>query len=142
MKRFFLALFVLWAASAFAQGSPDFSGTLRDQNGNIQRVQYAFVNPSTITTTQIVAAQSAGVKIRVLAVACVPTAANTITFKSAANTISATFPLATGQWIALTWNGGGWFETNAAEALQVTTTVATATGCQVAWIPVSTSPLP
>jgi len=146
MKRLILALWILLLTSIEipAQGlSPDVSGFLRDQNGNMQRVKYAFVNPSTATTTQVVAAQGTGIKIRVVAALCDPTAANTITFNSStAGAISASFPVAAGIVLLLNYNPNGWFETAANEALQVVTSAATATGCQVAWISVSTSPLP
>jgi len=142
MKRLILAIFLLGASSAYAQLSPDVSGFLRDQNGNMQRINYAFVNPVSATSTEIVAAQSTGIKIRVLSVACSPAGANLLTFKSATTAISADLQVALGQPLLLAYNPNGWFETAAAAALNVTTTTTSATGCQVAWIAVSTSPLP
>jgi len=93
----------------------------------------AFVNPSTATDTQIAAAV-AGTKYRVLGFAVVPTLANSITFKSNTTAISATWPVGANGLFTLPGNEHGWFETAVGEALNVTTSAATATGVQVQYI--------
>ena len=90
-------------------------------------------NPSTATDTELVAA-SAGAKYRVLSVAVVTTLANNVLFKSASSAISATFPLGANGGIVLPFNEHGWFETSAGEALNFTTSAATACGVQVQYI--------
>lgn len=136
MKTFLLTILGVLAIStiAFAQADVPVSGIVKDAAGNIRNVQYAFINPSTATTTTIVSALSAGQKIRVLSALCVPTLANNLTFASASNAISALWPLAAGQVLYLPFTPHGWFQTNAAEALGLVTSASTATGCSVTWI--------
>lgn len=94
----------------------------------------AFVNPSTATTTTIVAAV-AGKRYRVLSVAVISTLANNVNFASSTfGAISATFPLGANGGLVLPFNEHGWFETVVGEGLQVTTSAATAAGIQVQYI--------
>lgn len=92
----------------------------------------AVVNPSTATDTAVVAAIS-GKVIKVHAVTIVTTLANSVSFKSATTAISAVSPLAANGGMVLPFNENGWFKTVAGEALNFTTTAATACGCTVVY---------
>lgn len=96
-------------------------------------VKRVSINPSTATTTQLVAAV-AGKKYRVLSAIVVTTLANNINFESGTTDISAIFPLGANGGLVLDFNEHGWFETVAGEALQFTTSAATACGCSVQYI--------
>lgn len=98
----------------------------------------AFVNPSTATTTTIVAAV-AGKKYRVLSVVVVTTLANNVNFGSAATPISATLPLGANGGVVLPYTEHGWFETNVNETLNVVTSAATAAGVQVQYAEIPTA---
>lgn len=89
-----------------------------------------FVNPSASGATQIIAAQT-GQKIRVISVVVVTTLANNVKFTSAANDISATWPLGANGGLVMSFNEHGWFETNEGEALNVNLSAATATGVHI-----------
>jgi hypothetical protein len=91
------------------------------------------VNPSTATRTEIVPA-SAGARYRVLSVALSGTLAQTSVFESATTAISAVFPTAAGVPLVLPFNQHGWFETAVGAALNISTSVATATGVQIQYI--------
>lgn len=97
----------------------------------------SFANPSTTGNTAVVAAQGAGVKIRVLGFIIVSTLAQTVKFQSATTDISPGWPVAANSGISTPFYPGGIFETAANEALNVNLSVATATGVQVVWEPVS-----
>lgn len=96
-------------------------------------VKSAIANPSTATTTQLVAAVT-NKKYRVLAVAAVTTLANNINLESGTTDITAVFPLGANGGIVLPYNEHGWCETAAGEALGVTTSAATAAGVQVLYV--------
>lgn len=92
----------------------------------------AFVNPSTATDTEVVAAVT-GSKIRVHAVSVVTTLANNVLFKSSTTAICATAPLAANGGYILPYSEEGWFVTTVSEALNFTTSAATACGCTVVY---------
>jgi hypothetical protein len=97
-------------------------------------VRTAFVNPSTATTTQIVAAV-AGKSYVVVAAFAMSTIANNINFAGGTSgALSATLPLGANGGIVLPYNEHGWFRTVANEALQVVTSAASATGVQVYYV--------
>lgn len=98
---------------------------------------FAFANPAAIGNTLVVAAQGAGVKIRVMSLAIISTVAQTVKFQSGTTDKSASFPVAANGGLVLSQNDRGWFETAANEALNVNLSAATATGVQVVWLPVS-----
>lgn len=102
--------------------------------GVAQTVQRAFANATASGATQVVAAQGAGVKIRVLSVFAVATTAVTIKFQSAATDISAGFPVGATSGFAVV-NQHGLFQTAANEALNINLSAAVATGVQVTWAP-------
>lgn len=96
-------------------------------------VKVAIANPSTATTTQLVAAV-ANKKYRVVGLAVVTTLANNVNLESGTTDISAVFPLGANGGVVLPYNEHGWAETNAGEALQVTTSAATAAGVHVLYV--------
>ena len=112
------------------------SGFMLDQEGNPVFVNYAFATPALSGNTQMVAAQAAGVRIRVLAVYVHATLAVSVKFQSATTDITATFPVGANGGFVLPLNIQGWFQTNAAEALNINLGLGTSTGCLVVWIPV------
>lgn len=99
----------------------------------VTAVKRVIANPSTATTTQLVAAV-ANKKYRVLGLAVVTTLANNVNLESGTTDITAVFPLGANGGIVLPYNEHGWCETNAGEALQVTTSAATAAGVQVLYV--------
>lgn len=109
-------------------------GHVIDENGATQTVQRAFANATGSGNTQVVAAQGAGVRIRVLSVFVVATTAVTIKFQSATTDISAGFPVGATSGFAVV-NNHGIFQTAANEALNINLGGAVATGVQVTWVP-------
>jgi hypothetical protein len=96
-------------------------------------IKNTFLNTSTIGANQIIAAQT-GMSIRVIDAAIVSTAANNVKFQSAANDISALFPLGANGGLVLPFNEHGWFQTNVGEALNINLSAATATGVSINYI--------
>ena len=115
---------------------PHASGIMLDQRGQPVLVKYAFATPTGIGVTEVVPAQGAGVRIRVLAVYVHATLAVGVKFRGAAADITATFPLGANGGFVLPLNEQGWFETPPNEALNINLSLGTSTGCQVVWIPV------
>lgn len=96
------------------------------------KTKTAYINPSTVTSTEVVAA-AAGRVFRVHAVAVVTTLANTVNFRSATTAISSNMPLAANGGFVLPYNEAGWFVTASGEGLFFNQTVATATGVTVVY---------
>lgn len=96
-------------------------------------IYQAFITPNSIGANQILAAVP-GLKIRVLSAAIVTTAANSVKFQSAANDISALWPLGANGGFVLPYNEHGWVQTNAGEALNINLSNATSTGVHVQYI--------
>ncbi len=96
-------------------------------------VKEAIANPSTATTTQLVAAV-ANKKYRVVGLAIITSAANNINLESGTTDITAVWPLGTNGGLVLPYNEHGWAETNAGEALQITTSAATPCGVHVLYV--------
>lgn len=99
----------------------------------VSPVKSVIANPSTATTTQLVAAV-ANKKYRVLGMAVVTTLANSVNLESGTTDITAVFPLGANGGIVLPYNEHGWCETAAGAALQVTTSAATACGVHVLYV--------
>lgn len=93
----------------------------------------AFANPATLGASAVVAAQGAGIKIRVLGFVVVTTLAQTVKFQGAVTDLTAGFPLAANGVLSSGHYPGGIFETAANEALNINLGAATATGVQVIW---------
>jgi len=96
-------------------------------------VKSVVANPSTATTTSLVAAV-AGKKYRVVALAIVTTLANNVNLENDTTDITPVFPLGANGGIVLPYNEHGWCETAANAALQVTTSAATACGVHVLYV--------
>jgi len=112
----------------------DIGGTIVDEAPAARAVGRAFVNASSGGNTELVAAQGAGVRIRLLAVFCVGGgSAVSVKFQSAATDISALFALVANGGFVLPYNPHGWCQTNANEALNVNLSGAVATGVQALW---------
>jgi len=110
-------------------------GILVDENGIDRIVNRAFIDATSIGDTEVVPAQGAGIRIRVLAVYCQSVLAVTLRFKSAGNNnISAGFAVATNGNLSIPYNPHGWFQTNANEALNLNQSLAVATGCIIVWV--------
>lgn len=80
------------------------------------------LNVSTATTTELVAAAGSGNKIQVVGLSIVVEGANVVTLKSAATAIGPDWPFAGFGGLGLHQADDGWMETNANEALNITTT--------------------
>lgn len=99
--------------------------------------EYAFADIAAGQTASSVVAAQAGKRIRVLAAAFVAGGtATTAVFNSAGDAISMTFQNAANSGAVLPPNPLGWFETDAGEALTLTTGAGSTTGVQVVWVPV------
>lgn len=103
----------------------------------ISEVQFVVINGA--ATATLVAAQAAGVKIRVVALFLVNTTAQSVTFKSGAGGTAITGPLplaALGQ-LVLPFNPMGHFETAAAALLELSLSGATQVGGVLQYVTVS-----
>lgn len=96
------------------------------------KVKTTFINPSTITSTEVVAAE-ANRSYRVHSVSVVTTLANTVNFRSATTAISSNMPLAANGGFVLPNSEEGWFVTASGEGLFFNQTAATATGVTVVY---------
>ena len=103
----------------------------------MSEVQYAVINQA--TTTAVVAAQAAGVKIRVVALLLVNTTAQSLTFKSGAGgtALTGAMALATNGVFVLPFSPRGHFETAAAALLELTQSGATQVSGALCWVAVS-----
>jgi hypothetical protein len=94
---------------------------------------FAFTNASSSGQTQVVAAQGAGIRIRVLA--CVVISSNQITVKFQSNNtdISSGKPVASNGGFVMPENDLGWFQTNPNEALNINLSGISTLGCDIVW---------
>lgn len=125
----------LIAGTARVGATYPLSGQLVDENGTVRTVSRAFANATLSGNTQVVAAQGAGVKIRVLSYTVVCLLAVTIKFQSGTTDISAGYPFAINGGVAVPYNPHGLFETAANEALNINLSLGTTVGVTVIWIP-------
>lgn len=127
---------ILWLLSAEAFSDSAYPSGVLDETGTIRPVQRKLVNASGSGASLAIAAQGAGIRIRVLALVCQTTAATTVKFQSATTDISGSFALPGGvPPITMPFAAAGWFETNPNEALNVNmSTASVSIGCQVIWI--------
>lgn len=103
----------------------------------LSEVQFAVINQA--ATATLLAAQGAGVKIRVVSLFLVNTSAQTITPKSGAGgtALSGAMALAANQSLVLPFNSLGWFETAANALLELSQSGATQVSGAVQWVAVS-----
>lgn len=92
---------------------------------NRQGIINLVANPTAAATAELVAAAGVGVKIEVVSLKVVSTAANTVTFKSATTAIGPADDLAANGGYVLPFNDFAWMRTAANEALNVTLSGAT-----------------
>lgn len=106
-------------------------------NGLARTVTFVTGNPATAAANEIVAAVAA-TKYRVLAVYMHATGgANTATWKSATTAISGAIDLLADTAVVLPYSPVGWFQTAAAEALNLTLSAATAVAVNVVYIAIT-----
>ena len=110
------------------------SGAVFNSSGTPCVVQKAFVNASASGNVQLLGAQGAGLKVRVLSVAIVSTSVATVKFQSNVTDITAGFPLSANGGMVLPLNEHGWFETVANDPLNFNLSAASATGCIITYI--------
>lgn len=104
----------------------------------VSEVQFAVINAAAATAT-LVAAQAAGVKIRVVGLFLVNTTAQSLTFKSGAAGTALTGAMAlpaNGQ-LVLPFNPMGYFETAAATLLELAASGGTQVSGTLQWVAVS-----
>src|SRR5438552_14179405 len=103
---------------------------------SVSEVQFAVINQA--ATATVVAAQAAGVKIRVVSLFLVNTAAQTLTFKSAAGgtALTGAMALPVNGIIVLPFNPQGYLETAAAALLELAQSGATQVSGALQWIAV------
>lgn len=106
-------------------------------NSPLSENQYVSVSFAAATAT-LVAAQAAGVKIRVVAACLVNTSAQTLTFKSGAagTAITGAMALAANGVLVLPFNPAGWFETAAATLLELAASGSTQVSGALTWVAV------
>lgn len=114
-----------WQFLAPLQRILDYSNVLRQSS-------VAFASPASSGATQLVAAQT-GLRIVVLQIAVIASAAQNVRFQSAGTDISCTFPLAANGGFVLPASQLGWFQTNVGEALNVNLSAAALTGITLTW---------
>lgn len=93
----------------------------------------AFANPAAATDNTVVAAV-AGQKIRVLSMAIISSAINSVKFRSNATDISATHAFAANGGMVLDFNEHGWFETATGEAFNANLTAANQVGISIQYV--------
>lgn len=106
-------------------------GHIWDENGTLRTVYRTSVDKA--ASGEVVAAQGAGVKIRVLGYVLSSSAAINAHFRSAATPISATHYFAANGSIVVPEGKSGWFQTAANEALNLQLSGAGTIGTSVIW---------
>lgn len=98
-----------------------------------------FTSVSLAATGTLIAAQAAGVKIRVVSCFLQNTTAQTLTFKSGAGGTGLTGAMALGATgsLILPFNPQGWFETAAAALLELALSGSTQVSGTIQWVAVS-----
>ena len=109
-------------------------GLTFDTAGKERHTQFAFVNASSSGNTQVVPAQG-GLRIVVLEMCIITSAAQSVKLQSSNNDISCAWPLATNGGLVLPWSRHGWMQTNIGEALNINLSLAANTAIQIAWMP-------
>lgn len=95
---------------------------------------YGFATVASLGSNLVIAAPSATARIRVLSALLVTTSATTVSFLSAATTISGQFPLGANGGFSLPFSEYGWFETAPGEALNLNLSAGSSTGVSLVYI--------
>lgn len=105
----------------------------------LSEVQYTAINAAASGNNTLIAAQGAGIKIRVVGFFLANTTALTAKFQSGAGGTDLTGPmaLATLAFVTAPFSTGGWFETAANALLNLNLSAATQVSGVVAWVAVS-----
>lgn len=109
-------------------------GLTFDAAGRERHTLFAFANPSSSGNTQVVPAQP-GLRIVVLELCIITSAAQSVKLQSATNDITCAWPLATNGGLVLPYSRHGWAQTNIGEALNINLSLAANTAIQIAWMP-------
>ena len=125
----------LIAGTARIGGVYPIGGQIIDEGGTVRAISRAFANATLSGNTAVVAAQGAGVRIRVLSYTIVALLAVTVKFQSATTDICAGMPFGANGGIAVPYNPHGLFETTANQALNVNLSLGTTVGVNVVWCP-------
>ena len=116
--------FLLLSGSAYADRNVSKDGTVT-----------VVGSPASASNQELVAAQGAGVKIRVVSLIInAGGGANTVTFKTGTDAITPAMTFSANGGMVLERQIEGWFETDANEALNVTLSAATLVGMQINYI--------
>jgi hypothetical protein len=99
-------------------------------------VQRSFADATAIGDTTVIAAQGAGVKVRILGLMATSSLGINAFFKSGATKLSATVPLVANTPRTWEYVPHGWFETAANEAFVINQSLAANTGIEVIWVAV------
>lgn len=121
------------AGSSIVGGSLDVGGVLFENNSVPVVVSRNFLNANTSGANEIVGAQGAGLRIRVLMAAMGAVTANSLFYQSSLTSISATYSLAANGTLVLPYSPHGWFDTDADAALNINLATGTAVGVDVVW---------
>jgi len=111
------------------------SGTAVDHTGTARTVNHTMKDVSLLGDTELIPAQGAGVRIRVLALAYRSGLAVSVRFKGSGN-LTAALPLGVNGELQWQHNPHGWFETDPNAPLNVNQTGAVTSGAQIVWMAV------
>ncbi len=126
---------VLAASTLRVGGTYPVGGALIDEVPTVRTVQRSSITASAAGATEVVPAQGAGVRIRVLAVFVASSSAIGVKFQSAATDISGLSALSATGGFVMPETQHGWFQTAANEALNVNLSgAATSVGVTVIWV--------
>jgi hypothetical protein len=109
-------------------------GYVVDEIPLIRAINYNFVNASASGNTQVVPAQGAGIRIRIVAGFVMAAVAVSVNFADGSGAISGTMALAANGGFVLPRNDHGWFETGANSALNINLGGVANVGVTVVWI--------
>lgn len=115
-------------------GALTVGGAIFDENGNRRTVSRSFANATTAGDRQVVAAQGAGIKIRVLSSILITSGPVTLRFGSGSSAISGSFALSSNAGFIAPYNPNGHWETDANAALNLNLSSSASVGVDVTWI--------
>lgn len=115
-------------------GALTVGGAIFDENGNRRTVSRSFANATTAGDSQVVAAQGAGIKVRVLSSILITSGPVTLRFGSGSSAISGSFALSSNAGFVAPYNPNGHWETDANSALNLNLSSSASVGVDVTWI--------
>lgn len=108
-------------------------GEIVDETGTRRTVYRSFSTPSSSGSTQVIASQGSGLRIRVLSVLVMAASSNNVKFQSGVVDISATFPIGANGGLVMGDNPHGWFQTSVNSALNIHLGSIGSVACQAVW---------